>query len=194
MIFMLVDLVSFFDRETIDDVMDTLHKTGVNRKSVKLWYKLNENTEIRVKTSTGLTDTAMVGNVIGQGTAGAALVSQLNLDHGLHSYFEDSCDEIYYGDVRCEYFAYQDDIGKPSKGAREAQAANIKLAHMFQEKGLEAHPDKTCFIVFGSENFKRKINEQLNANPLQLGNFMVNRRVSDRYLGQFCTQMELRQV
>ena len=65
---------------------------------------------------------------------------------------------------------------------------------MFQEKGLEAHPDKTCFIVFGSENFKRKINEQLNANPLQLGNFMVNRRVSDRYLGQFCTQMELRQV
>ena len=57
-----------------------------------------------------------MGDVIGRGTAGAALVSQLNIDHGLHNYSRGSADEVYYGGVRCEYFAYQDDIGKPSEG------------------------------------------------------------------------------
>ena len=121
MIFMLVDLVSFFDRENIYDVMGTLYDAGVNKKAARLWFKLNEETEIKVKTSSGMTNTATVGNVIGQGTAGAALVSQLNLDHGLHSYFGGSSDEIYYGGIRCEYFVYQYDIGNPSAGVTEAQ-------------------------------------------------------------------------
>ena len=85
--------------------------------------------------------------MIGWGTAGAALVSQLNLDLGMKSYFSGSGDELYYGEVRCEYFAYQDDIGKPFAGVKEAQDANIKLHPMFQEKGLYAHPDKTGFIA-----------------------------------------------
>ena len=66
------------------------------------------------------TDSKEVGHVLGQGTAGAALCSQLNLDHGLHS---------NYRGVRCEYFAYQDDVGKPSDGVAEAQAENVKMSH-----------------------------------------------------------------
>ena len=127
MIFTLIDLVAFFDRESIHDVMATLYDVGVNNTAARLWYKLNQDTEIRVKTSAGMTDSVYVGDVIGQGTAGAALVSQLNLDHGMKSYFSGSADEIYYGDVRCEYFAYQDDIGKPSAGVNQAQAANVKM-------------------------------------------------------------------
>ena len=55
---------------------------------------------------------------------------------------------------------------------------------MFKEKGLEAHPDKTCFVVFGSPEYKDKITEQLKENPLSLGDFPVKRREQDRYLGQ----------
>ena len=114
----------------------------------------------------------------------AALVSQLNLDHGLHNYFGGSKDEMYYGGVRCEYFAYQDDIGKPSEGINEAQAGNIKVSQMFKDKGLEAHPDKTCFVVFGSSTYKETINRQLEANPLYFGDFPVKRKDSEKYLGQ----------
>ena len=70
MILTLVDLVSFFDRESIYDVMATLKEVGVHKAAARLWFKLNQNTEISVKTSAGVTDTAMVGDVIGQGTAG----------------------------------------------------------------------------------------------------------------------------
>ena len=54
-----------------------------------------------------MTESVDVGDVIGQGTAGAALVSQLNLDFGLHRYFAGSADEVYYGGVRCEYFTIE---------------------------------------------------------------------------------------
>ena len=131
-----------------------------------------------------MTDSAVVGDVVGQGTAGAALVSQLNLDHGLHTYFEGSKDEMYYGGVRVEYFAYQDDIGKPSAGVNEAQAGNIKISQMFSDKGLEAHPDKTCFVVFGTTKYKEKIENQLETNPLYFGDFPVKKKDSERYLGQ----------
>ena len=52
----------------------------------------------------------MVGNVIGQGTAGAALVSQVNLDLGLMDYFKESKDEVQYGGLLLQPLAYQDDI------------------------------------------------------------------------------------
>ena len=55
---------------------------------------------------------------------------------------------------------------------------------MFKEKGLEAQTDKACFVVFGSTEYKDKINEQLEENPLMLGDFPVKRKEKDRYLGQ----------
>ena len=98
----LVDIVAFFDREDIFDVMQTLHKIGVNKKAARVWYKMNAGTEIAVKTAAGLSDTAFVGDCIGQGTAGGALVSQANLDTGLMEYFGDSKDEILYGNIKIQ--------------------------------------------------------------------------------------------
>ena len=87
LIITLVDIKAFFDKENIYDVMQNLNDIGVNKKAARVWFKLNEGTEISVKTAAGISETAHVGDCIGQGTAGAALVSQVNLDQGLHQYF-----------------------------------------------------------------------------------------------------------
>ena len=184
MIVTLVDIVSFFDREDIGDVMDTLWKIGVNKKAARVWFRLSQGTEIAVKTATGLTDTAIVGDVIGQGTAGAALVSQANLDLGLMEYFANSEDEISYGEVRLQPMAYQDDIMRSSQDVLTTQAGNIKLATMFDEKGLEAHPDKTCFIICGNQKYKDKMESALQRDPIMFGGFAVKQKECDRYLGQ----------
>ena len=81
---------------------------------------MNQRTQIRVKTTAGVTESAEAGDLVGQGTAGAGLVSQLNLDRGLQLYFSGSKDEMYYGKIRIEYSAYQDDVGKPSQGVQDA--------------------------------------------------------------------------
>ena len=180
----LIDIVSFFDREDIGDVMQTLNNIGVNKKAARVWFRLNEGTEIAVKTATGVSETEVVGDCIGQGTAGAALVSQANLDHGLMDYFKDSKDEIQYGGVRLQPLAYQDDIMRSSKDVLSTQVGNIKLAAMFEEKGLEAHPDKTCYIVCGNSKYKENVERDLHRNPIMFGNFPVKQRVYDRYLGQ----------
>ena len=180
----LVDIEAFFDREDIYDVMDTLNKIGVNKKAARVWFKLNEGTEISVKTASGLSETAFVGDCIGQGTAGGALVSQANLDDGLMEYFGDSEAEITYGNIRVQPLAYQDDILRGSKSVLEAQVGNIKLAAMLRNKGLEAHPDKTCYIVCGTKKYKQKVAQDLERNSLMFGEFQVKEKKSDKYLGQ----------
>ena len=40
----LIDIISFFDREDILDVIETYEKMDVNKKAVRLWYKLNNQT------------------------------------------------------------------------------------------------------------------------------------------------------
>ena len=46
--------------------MQTLHEIGVNKKAARVWFKLNEGTEVAVKTAGGISETAVVGDCIGQ--------------------------------------------------------------------------------------------------------------------------------
>ena len=52
------DLSKYFDKETLRDAMDTLYQAGIRGKLYRLWYRLSKDTQIRVKTSFGLTETA----------------------------------------------------------------------------------------------------------------------------------------
>jgi hypothetical protein len=139
-----------------------------------------KNRNISVKNSGGVSDSAYVGDVIGQGTAGAALVSQVNLEQGLQQYFGDGKEDVEYGAVRLQPMAYQDDIMKGSKGVNGAQAGNTKLSVMLKDKSLTAHPDKTCYIICGTKNFKARVEQQLIDEPLVFGKFNVMQRVSDK--------------
>ena len=80
--------------------------------------------------------------------------------------------------------AFQDDIMRSSKDVLSTKVGNIKLAAMLEEKGLEAHPDKTCFIVCGGNKYKEKVEHDLERNPLMFGQFPVKQKEYDRYLGQ----------
>ena len=80
--------------------MDTLHEVNIYEKVDRAWYMMSKKTRISVKTGTGMTAHADVGEVIGQGTVGGALASQVNIDRGIKRYFCRSCDEIQYGTIR----------------------------------------------------------------------------------------------
>ena len=77
------DVAKFFDKEMIEDGILTCLKRGADPKAVRLWYKLNSNTRIQVRTGAGLTKFGEVGAVVGQGMIGGALISQLVLDDGV---------------------------------------------------------------------------------------------------------------
>ena len=110
-----------------------------------------------MNTPVGMPESANVGEVIGQGSAGGALASQANIDHGLNSYFEGSGDEVSYGSVRLQPMSFQDEIARIVSDVGSAQAGNVKISSMMKEKQLEVHPDKTGFIVLGAEKYRKQI-------------------------------------
>ena len=66
--------------------------------------------------------------VVGQGSGGAAVGSQAMVDISLKNYLSSSMDKIYYGEVRMELIAFQDDILKPSSDVFTAQSGMTCLA------------------------------------------------------------------
>ena len=73
-IFQAFDMEKFFDKESLMDVMHTLHKEAkICDKDNRMWFKLNEGANISVKTSVGESRTHLVNNSVGQGKFGAAL-------------------------------------------------------------------------------------------------------------------------
>ena len=69
------DISKYFDKERIEDGVLSCLKRGADPKAVRLWFKMNEDTQIRVRTGAGMTRVGKVGAVIGQGMIGGALVS-----------------------------------------------------------------------------------------------------------------------
>ena len=51
-----------------------------------------------------------VGDTLGQGSGGAALASQANLDKGITTMFKGSSDLMYYGTVPISTLLFQDDV------------------------------------------------------------------------------------
>ena len=144
-VFLIMDIRSFFDKEDIFDCLETMERLRVNKKAARVWYKLNKDTEVVVKTTSGMIEPAKVRDCLGQGTAGVGLVSQANLDHGLNSYFSGCKDVMYFGETRIQPLSYQDDVGAPCIDASMARVQASLLASLMQEKALLAHPDKTGY-------------------------------------------------
>ena len=77
------DIKKFFDKESLRDGMATLYKCNIPMKLYRLWFLMNRQTKIQIKTGSGLTEFTDVGEIIGQGSSGGAIVSAANLDEGV---------------------------------------------------------------------------------------------------------------
>ena len=182
------DISKFFDKEVLEDVMDTLYGVGVDMKSYRVWTKLNMNTRIRVKTGAGYSDWSDEGPMIGQGTGGGALVSQANLDKGIIDMFAGSEDELCYGGVRVLPLMFQDDILRGTGSVLSARAGNIKVAAVMRSKQLRLNQDKTGFIIFGKKKQVEEARKEIKMEPIMCGDFVTKEKVSDKWLGDIFHQ------
>ena len=136
----LVDIKTFFDSESLRGVMDSLYSAGVPMKAYRTWFKLNSKTVITVRTPSGRTNSEEAGELCAQGSSGAALASQLDIDLGLKSHFAGSSDEPGYGQVCVRPQAFQDDILRAAPNTVSARAGATKLSSMLRERLLRCHP------------------------------------------------------
>ena len=160
-----LDLIKFFDKQSLIDACDALFNAEVNPKLFRCWYQLNKSTEIEVRTGAGDSARGLAGPVTGQGGGGAAMASALNLDRGVERYFCDSTDEDCYGTIRLQPLIYIDDLARSSTDLNSVRNGNMKFSSLAMEKQLQFHPKKSSFLVYGTENFRARI--RLEANEEQ---------------------------
>ena len=111
-IFNVFDMSKFFDKESLLDCMSTLNKEAkIDNKSYRLWFMMNENSRISVKTSVGDTEERTILDSIGQGSAGAALVSSLNIGCAIDKVFKYEY-TTRIGNLKLNSLIFQDDISK----------------------------------------------------------------------------------
>ena len=129
--------------------------------------------------------------MVGQGTSGASLVSQLNIDNGIDSYFHGSGDETFYGTVRLQPILFMDDCMRLADGVRKAQAGHIKLDYAIKEKLLTYHKDKSVYMVYGSKKYRQNVEEEVEDNPLTLGDIQLRKKNQQKYLGDILDERGL---
>ena len=86
-------------------------RAKIDDKCYRLWYILNENTCISVKTSVGETKCAICRNTIGQGLEASALASSCNIGCAIADTFENEY-STKIGDLILHTLIFQDDIAK----------------------------------------------------------------------------------
>ena len=111
------------------------------------------------------------------------LASQLDIDLGVKSYFNNSQKEARYGSVQIQPQSFQDDILRVAPNLSSACSGNIKMQMMLSEKLLQCHPSKTCFVLFGSKEYEKQIREDMKLCPLKFGEFLMKEKDQDVYLG-----------
>ena len=188
----LYDISKYFDKEMVEDAILVCQKRKADSKAIRLWYKLNESTQIQVKTGSGMSRFADVGAVLGQGTLGGAIISQAVLDDGVMEHFPPGGEiQLEYGDVPLAPVMFQDDLADCSGNIENARIANQRVDILTKQRGLELNKDKTVCIIIGSKKQKQEATKQLTDNPLFCGSFVMKEKQVDKWLGQYLSSKGL---
>ena len=149
-IFQVFDMSKFFDKESLLDCMYTLDKkANIDHKCDKIWYKLNENACISVKTSVGNSKSKTVKDSIGQGSGGAALVSSLNLGCAIEDTFENEASTAI-GNLNLNALCFQDDISKMNDNLEDARKGCKLIDETLSKKLLSINYDKSKYLIIGA--------------------------------------------
>ena len=186
------DVHSFFDKELIEDAVLVSLKRGADPKAVRLWYKMNEDTKIKVKIGSEMSDTGEVGAVVGQGTIGGAILSQAVLDDGVMEHFPPGGDlQVQYGSVPMAPMMFQDDLINITEGLAEARETNTKVNTLMKERGLELNKKKSVCIIIGNKKQKKEATKEMEVKPLLCGDFETKEEQVEKWLGQLLSSAGL---
>ena len=179
------DLKKYFDSEVLVDAMDNLYKSDIKGKLYRLIYQLNKNNFIQIKTPVGITEGFKTGENVTQGSVGGGLISSLNLDVPIATFFAESEHEVSYGNIRMNPVIYQDDLARVASSVAGAQAGIDKVEVCMETKMLDLHDEKSCFLVFGKGKELESMKTNLKNNPLTLYGKTMKQKEKEKYLGDY---------
>ena len=90
---------------------------------------------------------------------------------------------FYISIIRLQPLIFMDDVIRSSNNVINTNVGNMRLNRMVQELCLDIHPTKSCYLVIGGPNFKRRIQNEVEENPVMFGKILLKREQIVTYLG-----------
>ena len=127
-----------------------------------------------------------MGAVLGQGTLGRAIDSQVVLDDAVMEHFSPGEEgKPRYGSVSMAPCMFQDNLANGSMGLLEAWVANHKVNFLVKRRGLQLNKDKSVCVIAGTKKQKQEASAKLEENPLKCGDFVTKEKEVEKWLGQY---------
>ena len=182
------DASKFFDKEVLVDCMGELYQSGIDPRAYRMFFMLNEKTKIRVRTGCGFSPWEEAGDLLGQGSGGAAKVSALNLDRKLDSLFSDSKEMISYGSVKQKPYAFQDDSLVLIDSIENLKVTVAKMELVMKSMQVESNKSKCGYILMGPQHLVQEARQRLKTHPVKVGDWTVQELKEEKWLGdQLCS-------
>ena len=179
------DISRYFDRHTLLEAMHWLEDASVPSKCYRLVWKLNENTTVRVKTAHGISDTAITGENLGQGSRSAGMICSVSLSKSSSKYFEGCQHEVSYGSVQLSTMLFQDDGLRLTTSIEGARDGYKRFEKIMDSKRLDLNVDKSVFLLAGKRNNVERIQREIESDPLLYKGSKVKEKLSEKWLGDF---------
>ena len=187
------DMEKFFDKESLLDTMVTLKKKAdIDNKDYRLWYKLNEDTRISVRTSVGESESKLIKNSLGQGSFGAALASSLNIGCAIKDTFGE-VSSTHIGTLPLNAVVMQDDIAKLNDNLEQARDGCDKILNTLMRKQLSVNHDKCKYLIVGPKKFRENTLKELEKDPLKMGGAKIDHAGTEKYLGDWVNELGCKQ-
>ena len=140
-------------------------------------------TRVRVRTGCGYSEWGEVGDILGQGSGGAAKVSALNLSRKLEAVFQDSAELAKYGAIKQEPYSFQDDVLIPVDTIEGLLSVNVKMTAVMNTMQTKLNKTKSGYILMGPRRLVEEARWRLALSPAMCGDFTMKELVEEKWLG-----------
>ena len=113
------------------------------------------------------------------------IISSNSVDKGVGDAFANSDCEVVYFDLVIKAQLFMDDIFCMAGNRNSAQYANDVMEDMIEKKSLSFNTDKTCYLIMGNRNARKKLSAQCKKNPLTLNGAQMKEVTAVKYLGDY---------
>ena len=118
-------------------------------------------------------------NGIGQRSFAAALASSLNIGFAVGGITRGICT----ANIELSSLIFQNGIAKKNRTIKDARKGAKDVGRLLECKQLIANTQKSCFVVIGSQKSSTEILKDAEANPIMMGDMIIDNSKSEKYLG-----------
>ena len=172
------DVNKCFDSLWVEDCINDMFEAGLRNDKLPLLYIMNQNANIAIKNSWGLTERTNIRNIIMQGTTWGIIFCTTSMDKlGQKIYQNEKLLYKYKGCVNVPPLEMVDDIASVSKCDTTSSAVNEEINSFIEHKKLTFGLSKCAKIHIG-----KKCDE---CPQYVVHNNVIKESQKEKYLGDY---------